>query len=456
MTASSGNEPPKPEDPKPEGEDAAPDVKVIDVEAEPVSGDAAPEEASEEDASSEDARTEGSASGEDGETNGPSADAAGGETGAPAHPNGGASAGRILLGVFAIAVLVAGAFYVSIDRQGNAPDTEETANLNEVAPPQAPDAQDAPDAASVAASDAASDAARVSDERLAALEDDLAAAKAQAEQALSAAQSTPDTDALIARIAALESRLAALGDAESAFSGKIENLRSDVLEEAKQARGAQEADRAALEQRVTEAERSRAELQSEMVRRDQAAQDRIAALQARVDKLQNSSASKAKAIAAVLTLQNKINTGAPFTDELAAVSRVAPDTPSLTALRAYAAKGVPGANALQSSFDVAARAAQQADARANAKGPAAKLWANLTSLVTVRSAEPVAGEATAAVLSRADAAVGRGDIAGAVNELDALAGAPAEAMAGWIEQAKARVAADGLLEDLNEQVTEGM
>jgi hypothetical protein len=56
----------------------------------------------------------------------------------------------------------------------------------------------------------------------------------------------------------------------------------------------------------------------------------------------------------------------------------------------------------------------------------------------VRSLTPRAGDSPDAILSRAEAAVGAGDLAGAIAELNTLPPAAQAAMADWIKAATAR------------------
>ena len=53
----------------------------------------------------------------------------------------------------------------------------------------------------------------------------------------------------------------------------------------------------------------------------------------------------------------------------------------------------------------------------------------------------VAGDSPSAVAARAEVKLSAGDLAGALAELDALQGAPAEAAADWRARARARLAA---------------
>jgi hypothetical protein len=76
-------------------------------------------------------------------------------------------------------------------------------------------------------------------------------------------------------------------------------------------------------------------------------------------------------------------------------------------------------------------------------------------LVTVRSvgADAEGSDADARV-ARAEARLADGDLAGAVAEIEGLEGPAAEAAAGWLERARARLAAEQALASLQEQASD--
>jgi hypothetical protein len=104
---------------------------------------------------------------------------------------------------------------------------------------------------------------------------------------------------------------------------------------------------------------------------------------------------------------------------------------------------------LAARFDGVAEAIVRAERVPPGAGWWERLWARISSLVTVRrSGADAEGPSADAVAARAEAKVKTGDLAGAVAELDALTGAPAEAARPWLDQAKARLAADAALDRL--------
>ena len=73
----------------------------------------------------------------------------------------------------------------------------------------------------------------------------------------------------------------------------------------------------------------------------------------------------------------------------------------------------------------------------------------ILSLVSIRrEAGVVAGNDAGAIVARAEAAIQAGDLPGAVAEVELLVYGPAEAAAGWLADAKARLAVDKSLSEL--------
>src|SRR5581483_2619537 len=123
-------------------------------------------------------------------------------------------------------------------------------------------------------------------------------------------------------------------------------------------------------------------------------------------------------------------------------------SPALDPLQGLAANGAPTLAQLQASLPAQAIAeAANAEAASQAVGAnqgwMERLINRLSEAVTVR---PVGADATGdgplPRLARGEAKLKSGDLAGAVAELDGLQGRAAEAAAGWLAQAKARMAQD--------------
>jgi hypothetical protein len=95
----------------------------------------------------------------------------------------------------------------------------------------------------------------------------------------------------------------------------------------------------------------------------------------------------------------------------------------------------------------AALAAKQPD---NSAAPFVdRVWERAQGLITIRRGDDVVvGNPSAVALSRAQAALEAGDLAGAVAAVDTLKGAPARAMASWLADAKALLGARSALADM--------
>jgi hypothetical protein len=113
------------------------------------------------------------------------------------------------------------------------------------------------------------------------------------------------------------------------------------------------------------------------------------------------------------------------------------------ALARFADAAPPTLASLRLAFPAAAREALGASRPPTEGKPfMTRLWAQAQDLVTVRQGDHVlVGDPAAALLERAHAALDAGDLAAAVAGIGSLQGAAAQAMAGWLAQAQALLAA---------------
>jgi hypothetical protein len=137
--------------------------------------------------------------------------------------------------------------------------------------------------------------------------------------------------------------------------------------------------------------------------------------------------------------------------------RVEFDAPVLAVLRAAATDGMPTLARLQREFPAAVRDA----IRAERLVPAATWWQSaanrLAASVTVRRIGEVGGEATDAVLARAEKRLGAGDVAAALAELDSLSGAPAvAAILAWRQAATRHAGVMQAMARLDEMALAGL
>ena len=126
----------------------------------------------------------------------------------------------------------------------------------------------------------------------------------------------------------------------------------------------------------------------------------------------------------------------PFEAERAALARVWPDQSDLQALQSIAQAGAPTAVELAERFP--------GDAIREAAGGTQRLW----GLVEVRPAEGADGTGPSAIAAQAERRLARGDLAGAVAAVEELEGAPAEAAADWLRDARARLEIERRLDGL--------
>lgn len=157
---------------------------------------------------------------------------------------------------------------------------------------------------------------------------------------------------------------------------------------------------------------------------------------------------------AVGQLRRAVAEGSGYRAALDAAAALAKDraemAPAFVALAARADRGVPSQAQLRQRFDRVAVAALRAAAAPGATADVwDRIWSRVSSLIVIRRTGEVPGETAAAQISRAEAAVARGDLAEAVKQMSALTGPAREAAAGWIGDAQARIEADAALAQLD-------
>lgn len=151
--------------------------------------------------------------------------------------------------------------------------------------------------------------------------------------------------------------------------------------------------------------------------------------------------AKATAIkVAVAQLQSALDNGGAFEATVANLAAAGVDVPPV--LKDAAKGGVPTLLDLQETYPQAARAGLAASVKATTgDGVGDKIGAFFRAQVGARSLEPREGDDPDAVLSRAEAALGKGDIAGVIALVGALPDEGQAAMAGWVKQAETRLQA---------------
>lgn len=251
-----------------------------------------------------------------------------------------------------------------------------------------------------------------------ALEQEVAALKAQVAQLEQRPPpAAPDLTALEARIAALEQRQPPA--AAPVNLGPV-TARLDALEHQ------QTADLAPLTARIARLEDAGHKAVSDLTQR-------LAAEDARFATLEKNTGQAARVSAA----RQALDAGHKLGD--------VPGAPP--ALARYSADDPPTEASLRLAFPAASQTALAAS-RPSVDGQPllTRIWARAQDLVTIRRGDDVlVGDPAAGLLATAQTRLDAGDLAGAVRSVGALTGPAAQAMAGWLAQAKALLEARAAL-----------
>ena len=168
--------------------------------------------------------------------------------------------------------------------------------------------------------------------------------------------------------------------------------------------------------------------------------DRIEAAQETAVEIETNAAERAEIAvkrAALARVQSNMDRGAPFAEGLTALQDAGVAVPGH--LIALSRDGVASMAELQSEFPEAARVALNAAVRADvAAGRQGRLAGFLRTQLGARSLEPRQGNDPDAILSRAEAALGYGDIGQSLSEVYTLPVAGAAQMTDWVDKARAR------------------
>ena len=156
----------------------------------------------------------------------------------------------------------------------------------------------------------------------------------------------------------------------------------------------------------------------------------------------------ARAFAAT-NLRNAIDRGTSFAAELESYTAVAADPGAVDALREFAGRGVPTVAELVDRFPTVARDVIASDIEVEPDaGPLDRILGSARrNLVTVRPTGEQAGDGTGAVLARMEEALKAGDLDRALAEGETLDPAPREAAEPFLENVRARRAANDLIDN---------
>jgi len=179
----------------------------------------------------------------------------------------------------------------------------------------------------------------------------------------------------------------------------------------------------------------------------------IAALRAELDAVAatagRADAGSARAVAlsvAARQLAAAVDAGTAFTAERDALSALASDDAAilepLAELAPAAASGIVPFHMLKARFPAAARAVVQAAREDDDADWLDRAMSRATEVVALRRVDPaLEGDFPVAIVARAEGHLDAGDLAAAADEMARLTGPAADAAAGWLADARARLAA---------------
>lgn len=303
----------------------------------------------------------------------------------------------------------------------------------------------------------------VNPDRIATLEtrlDERAQVAAGLESRLAAVPAV-DADAIESRLAALEAAVtapavpAALLDRIAVLEARPPTVTADgapdtAADPALTARLA--ALEAAMRERGDSAAAPPSEAVAALVERAALLEQRLVALEARP-----TAAATAGEVGAVLArvgqLRNAVATGAPYLidlNALASLDAAGEEAPAaaITALRPFAADGVPTVAGLRVRLSAIAGAVVRAEGAAGEDTWWRRTADRMASLVSVRRTGALPGDGAEAIVARAELHLQAGALAVALDAMRRLGGAPADAAKPWLDAAEARLAADRAMAEL--------
>ncbi len=262
------------------------------------------------------------------------------------------------------------------------------------------------------------------------------------------------TDSLFAALQAIGERLAVLelglGGSASAedvavVAARIDDLESGIAETA----GAAEVE--AIGARLDPLERALA---------GTARAAEIAAFEERMVALEKAPVGARRAAALVIAvgqLRGAVSAGRPYAPELEGLQAIAAPLgdgrldSAIVALEARALAGVSTLDDLRQRFSELATRLMRADALGPDPGWVDKTLDRLSSVVSVRRIGEIEGASVEAKVARAEARLAEGNLEGAVASLADVQGAASLALEVWLGDARARLAADRALAEMNER-----
>ncbi len=254
-----------------------------------------------------------------------------------------------------------------------------------------------------------------------------------------AAQSSAETDAVKQRLAAVEAVInTPLAEGASAEGGADTAARVFALQ-------------ASLRQVETQlGQMPSSEQVSTLVAEVRRLQEELPAVAAEA----RAAGTAARASYAVVAASEASRSSGPFEQAHAALAALLPDDANVAALAPLARVGAPTRSELRDSFarldNEIVRAAHQAQAGAGFWG---RIQAALAQWIVVRRSGE--GDTPSGVVERAEAALARDNLAGAVEELNRLNGPSRRAAQPWIDDATRRLEIDQRMSLIRTELSRG-
>jgi hypothetical protein len=257
-----------------------------------------------------------------------------------------------------------------------------------------------------------------------------------------------------ARVAKLEAGAAAPRPGDPAVTQKIADLERRIeqaLAAAGEAKGRAEA--AASQAQKADTQTAAGPERGEV----DALGTRVTNLEQRFDKTVAGTDRAVRLALVAMELRVAVERGAPFAAELQAAKQLTENPSALAPLETAAANGVPPASALAQNLSKLAPAMlKAASAPRREAGVIERLQASAERLVRIRPVEEAPGDEPSTVVARAELKATRGDIAGALADIERLPEPVRAPAAAWIEAAKARIAAIDAAKKLSANALEAL
>jgi hypothetical protein len=183
----------------------------------------------------------------------------------------------------------------------------------------------------------------------------------------------------------------------------------------------------------------------------------VRSLEASTAVARDTASKLATTVLAVGQLAQAIADGNPFVRQLAAVRALGGDDPDIAQaaaeLEPHATSGVPTLATLRSRLPATVDAVIRAIPATTGETWTDRVTNRLASLVSIRrvGSHAIAIGGVDGIVAQAEAALQGGDLQAAVTALERLDGAPAQAAADWLQDARARLAANRALASLQQR-----